>query len=201
MSSRFMTCCRSDFEQMCRINTLIFSIFFSLSARSYSAFWGRLWVNYLTRWGMNKIIYILSATFSNDNHCVFMQMTGKFILKVLVDYKSILGMAWQGPGDKALPELWMNQFTRNILRHRAHSIVSPVHVCLTRALCTWIIALITAQITNDIRFNQVWDEITYPFPNFNRCTAKVWECITNFTPHLIMVVITYLLKLRSINPC
>ena len=28
----------------------------------------------------------------------------------------------------------------------------------------------------------MWDEITYPFPNFNGCTVGVWEWISNFTP-------------------
>ena len=36
---------------------------------------------------------------------------------------------------------------------------------------------------------EVWDEITYPFPNFNGCSVEVWEWISNFIPHLI--VITY----------
>ena len=37
----------------------------------------------------------------------------------------------------------------------------------------------------------MWDEITYPFPNFNGCTVEVWEWIGNFIPHFIMGVITY----------
>ena len=39
--------------------------------------------------------------------------------------------------------------------------------------------------------NEVWDEITYPFPNFNGCTVEVWEWKSNFIPHFIMDVITY----------
>ena len=31
----------------------------------------------------------------------------------------------------------------------------------------------------------MWDEITPPFPNFNRCTIEVWEWINDFIPHLI----------------
>ena len=38
---------------------------------------------------------------------------------------------------------------------------------------------------------KLWDEITYPFPNFNGCTVEVWEWISNFTPHFIIDVITY----------
>ena len=35
---------------------------------------------------------------------------------------------------------------------------------------------------------KVWDEITYPFPNFNGCTVEVWEWISNFIPHFMMDV-------------
>ena len=38
---------------------------------------------------------------------------------------------------------------------------------------------------------KVWDEITYPFPNFNGCTVEVWEWISNFIPHFYEYVITY----------
>ena len=37
----------------------------------------------------------------------------------------------------------------------------------------------------------VWDEITYPFPNFNGATIEVWEGINDFIPHFLMDVITY----------
>ena len=40
---------------------------------------------------------------------------------------------------------------------------------------------IRSWISNYILHN-VWDEITYSFPNFNDCTAEVWEWICNFTP-------------------
>ena len=38
---------------------------------------------------------------------------------------------------------------------------------------------------------EVWDEITYPVPNFNGCTVEVWEWIRNFIPHFVMDVITH----------
>ena len=38
---------------------------------------------------------------------------------------------------------------------------------------------------------ELWDEITYPFPNFNGCTVEVWEWISNFIPHFIGHVVTY----------
>ena len=52
------------------------------------------------------------------------------------------------------------------------------------------LTLIPAWISNH-KHIKAWDEITYPFPNFNGCTVEVWEWICNFTPHYIMDVITY----------
>ena len=44
-------------------------------------------------------------------------------------------------------------------------------------------------ISNFIHYN-VWDEITYPFSNFNSCTIEVWECISDFIPCFKPDVIT-----------
>ena len=38
---------------------------------------------------------------------------------------------------------------------------------------------------------KVWNEIIYPFPNFNDATVEVWELISNLIPHNIIDVITY----------
>ena len=46
----------------------------------------------------------------------------------------------------------------------------------------------------------MWDEITYPFPDFNSCTVEVWEGISNFTPHFTGHVITYSWQ-RTKNGC
>ena len=54
---------------------------------------------------------------------------------------------------------------------------------------TWI-NFNTAWISNDIHFD-VWDEITYPFPNFNDGTVEVWECINNFIPYFTGHAFTY----------
>ena len=51
--------------------------------------------------------------------------------------------------------------------------------------------LIPAWISNRMSI-KVWDGITYPFLNFNGCTVEVSEWISNFIPHFIMDVITYL---------
>ena len=37
----------------------------------------------------------------------------------------------------------------------------------------------------------VWDEITYPLPNFNISTIEVWGRISNFIPHFTGHMITY----------
>ena len=37
----------------------------------------------------------------------------------------------------------------------------------------------------------MWEDITFPFPNFNGCTVEVWEWISNFISHFTEHVITY----------
>ena len=51
--------------------------------------------------------------------------------------------------------------------------------------------------------SKVWDELTYPFPNFNGCTVEVFlewissfilhirMAMSNYIPHIIMDVITF----------
>ena len=41
------------------------------------------------------------------------------------------------------------------------------------------------------RVSKVWNEIIYPFPNFNGATTEVCEWISNVIPHFIMDVNTY----------
>ena len=45
--------------------------------------------------------------------------------------------------------------------------------------------------------SKVWDEITYPFPNFNGRTVEGWEWISNFTAHYTLDVIDYV---SIVNP-
>ena len=56
--------------------------------------------------------------------------------------------------------------------------------------CQHGLTLIPDWISNHMPSN-MWDEITYPFPNVNGATVEVWECISNFSPHFMMDVITY----------
>ena len=45
----------------------------------------------------------------------------------------------------------------------------------------------------------VWDENTYPFPNFDWCTVETWEWWCNYIPHLLIDVITYTCWIKLIN--
>ena len=52
------------------------------------------------------------------------------------------------------------------------------------------LTLIPSWICNYIHYD-VWDEITYPFPNFNGATIVVWEWMNNFIPHFTRHAISY----------
>ena len=53
------------------------------------------------------------------------------------------------------------------------------------------LTLIPAWISNYIH-NNVRDEITNPFPNFNDAAAvEIWESMSNFMPHFTEHVLTY----------
>ena len=47
--------------------------------------------------------------------------------------------------------------------------------------------------------SKMWDEIIYPFPNFNGYTIEVWERISHFIAHIIMHVITYPCWIKKIS--
>ena len=51
------------------------------------------------------------------------------------------------------------------------------------------LTLILAWINNYIHYN-VWDKITYPFPNLDCVTIDIWEWISNFVPDLTCHVTT-----------
>ena len=58
--------------------------------------------------------------------------------------------------------------------------------------------LTPAWIGNHILSN-VYDEITYPFSNFNGETVEVWERISNFIIHIITDVITKTNKCQPVG--
>ena len=51
---------------------------------------------------------------------------------------------------------------------------NPFHKHGLTSILTWI--------RNQIHY-KVWDEITYPFSNFNSCTVEVWEWVSYFIPY------------------
>ena len=55
-------------------------------------------------------------------------------------------------------------------------------------LLTWINLI--PKISNYAHY-EVWDEITYPFLNYNGCTIDVWEWINKFVQHSILDVIIH----------
>ena len=62
------------------------------------------------------------------------------------------------------------------------------------------LTLIPAWISNRIHYN-VWDEITYPFLNFNGATVEIHQWISNFIPHFSGHAIAspcWLLKLNHV---
>ena len=48
-------------------------------------------------------------------------------------------------------------------------------------LLTWL--KFNPSVSNYIKY-KAWDDITYPFPNFNGATVEVWEWINNIHPIL-----------------
>ena len=52
------------------------------------------------------------------------------------------------------------------------------------------LTLIWAWISNYIH-HMVWDEIAYPFTNFNGATVEVWEWMSHFIPHFTEHKVTF----------
>ena len=90
---------------------------------------------------------------------------------------------------------WINWtgITASYIRHSI-MIYSSRQQLLCMSTCSpfyWHgLTLIPAWICNHIHY-KMWDEINYPFLNFNGATVEVWEWISNFIPHITGHVITY----------
>ena len=41
-------------------------------------------------------------------------------------------------------------------------------------------------------WSKMYDEITYQYPEFNSYIIEVWEWTSNYIPHFVMDVISYL---------
>ena len=105
-------------------------------------------------------------------------------------HRSLVNFPHKGQwrGDFMFSLTWINAWINNreasdLRRNRAHYNV----IVMCQHALNWIPAYISNHMPS-----KVWDEITYPFPNFNGAAVEVWEWISNFIPHFIMVVkITY----------
>ena len=91
-------------------------------------------------------------------------------------YAYIISTMWS-----SIQKIWINRWHRSAPK---------------LLLLKWIIP---AWISNHICHN-VWDEITYPFPNFNSVAVEVWEWIGNFMSHRICEYLSMLrLKWNHVN--
>ena len=109
--------------------------------------------------------------------------------ELFVDFSSILGLWFEIQGMRTYNILTEFQALSAcaIFKEVKNSTLTPFTNIIEHGL-----TLIPAWVSNHIHY-QVWDEITYPFPNFNSCTVEVWEWISNFIPHSPGCIIT--------NPC
>ena len=100
-------------------------------------------------------------------------------------------------GNKPLPEPELNKTSTAIWRHwallRCDNSGFDIFSTTFRGLEPLLLLLLKWFNFNPSSHisSTVWDEIIYPFPNFNGCTVDVWEWISNFIPHTIMTIITH----------
>ena len=79
---------------------------------------------YLIHLPLDKMATVSQTTYSyaffmNENICILIRISRKFILKGPIDNKLALVqvMAWRRTGDKPLPEPMLTQFTDAYMRH------------------------------------------------------------------------------------
>ena len=91
-------------------------------------------------------------------------------------------MNWHQTGIKPLPKLvFMKCYLAYIHRQALICHSENTYNYLGPLLLT-LINLIPVWISNYTHY-QLWDKITYPFPNFSGAADEVWEWISNFNPH------------------
>ena len=103
--------------------------------------------------------------------------TGNFV-------KTHLGIKW--PASQTLPPLRLSHRSLSARARNKHierflNLINKFIYNLGFLFFKPGLTLIPACIRNYIH-DKVWDEITYPFTNFNRVTIDVWGWISNFTP-------------------
>ena len=75
---------------------------------------------------------------------------------------------------------WLPQWRSKTLQNMVNTGTQPQRGTTKRNSCAgapftnMVWYLIPAWISNH-KSSNVWDEITYPFPNFNGCAIEVWE--------------------------
>ena len=137
----------------------------------------------------------------------------KFVPRSLIDNKPALVevMAWRRTGNKPLHEPMMTLFTDAYIGgtkgwwvkwKKKTKIMFPQKISLWQGFkfLIWfyippimldlLLTLIPAWISNSIHY-KMWNEITFPFPNFNGATIEVWEWVSNFIPHFTGHVIDH----------
>ena len=126
-----------------------------------------------------------------------------FIVTVCVSWNVFLFfffMPVQWGREWAIGSVWFPQVTQNEINASFSRPDDLWHII--NMTMTWIITLcvtwdpfcchgllLIAAWVNDYMLSKVRDELTYPFPNYNGATVKVWEC--NFVPRFILDVIIY----------
>ena len=125
---------------------------------------------------------IFKCIFLNVNEWILPRISMKFVSKVRIDNIPALVqiMAWRRPGDKPLSEPMIVSLLTHICVTRPQWVKSiPILTGRGTESDTWglfywhRLTLIPALISTYIHHrDRVWNEITYPFPNFNGCNLK-----------------------------
>ena len=97
---------------------------------------------------------------------------------------------WEEIGFVTPPLVRYQQIISHIFQNRVISQWSNLDESTGDPIYYYGLILILAWRSNHMS-SKVWDEITYPFHNFDGCTVELWEWMRNFIPHIIMDVITY----------
>ena len=89
-------------------------------------------------------------------------------------YRMTVGQQYNKMADDNISQTVMH-FQRQNIEQTLTSLQNSSQVSLLQTLIILILAWI-----NNLIYYKLWDEITYPFPNFNGETVGVWKWINNF---------------------
>ena len=131
---------------------------------------------------------IFNCIFLSENDRISIQISLKYVPMSSIDNKTALVqvMAWRRTNRRQA--ITWTKFDPVHWRIYALRWVKAV---AAMGLFYWHgLTLIPAWISNHMP-SKVWEEIIYPFPNFNGCIVEVWEEISNFVTHFSGHMITY----------